>query len=133
MKDDIHRLRDADTIDILDQAQGNKRCAAAIIDQERDTSTMKHPCSIEHIWGPLSDNTFGHVYTKPPTLVDDHFRDRNGLHSALPFFTVIGADVDKFDSLGDVVAETLFVTGAIGNEGVQDELFYMSRDIALYL
>lgn len=70
---------------------------------------------------------------KPPTFVDDHFRSRNGLHSALLLFTVIGADVDKLDGFSDVVAKTLFVTSTIGNKGVQDELFDTRRDVALYL
>lgn len=51
MKDDIHGLSDADTINVLDQAQGNKRCTTAVVDQERDASAVEHPCPIEHSWG----------------------------------------------------------------------------------
>lgn len=50
MKDDIHRLSDTDTVDILDQAQGDKRCTTAVVDQERETSAMEHPRPVEHTW-----------------------------------------------------------------------------------
>lgn len=81
----------------------------------------------------LSDNIPGGVPTRTPTFGDGHFRRRSRFHSAMPFFAVIGTDVNELDGFGDVVAETLFVTSTIGNKGVQDELLDMGRDISLYL
>lgn len=50
VKDDIHGLGNADAVNVLDQAQGNKRCTAAVINQERETSAVEHPCPIKHVW-----------------------------------------------------------------------------------
>lgn len=57
MKDDIHGLSDADTVNVLDQTQGNKRCTTAVVDQEREASAMEHPCPIEHFWGDRYQTT----------------------------------------------------------------------------
>ena len=131
VKDDVHRLSHADAIDVLNQAQGNQGRAAAVVDQECEAPAVEHPCPIKHALGGDSrqnehDPNATCVCTQPtPTLtfVDDHFRDRDGFHSAVLFFAVICADVDKLDSFGDVVPETLFVAGTVDDEGVQDELF----------
>jgi len=125
VKDDIHSLGNADPVNVLDQAQGNKWCTAAVVNQECEASAVEHPCPIKHVWRIVLDNTPGGVRTRTPTFGNDHFRSRSSFHSAMPFFTVIGADVNELDGFGDVVAETLFVASTIGNEGVQDKLLDM--------
>ena len=48
VKDDVHGLRDADAVDVLDHAQRHQRRATTIIDQERHTAAMQHPRAVEH-------------------------------------------------------------------------------------
>ena len=46
---------------------------------------------------------------------------------------LVGTDVDELDGFGDGVPETVLVTGAVGDEGVENELLDVVGYIALYL